>query len=103
MNDMLQEEFTNESIMIAQAINRRIGEAMGRSLPARGLKAEEWFVVRNARMPSVLVELGFITNPADAEILNSGESLKKLTEAIYKGITDFVTSFESSGGFTFNQ
>ncbi|MDR2246750.1 MAG: N-acetylmuramoyl-L-alanine amidase, partial [Treponema sp.] len=85
INDMLQEEFTNESIMIAQAINRRIGEAMGRSLPARGLKAEEWFVVRNARMPSVLVELGFITNPADAEILNSEESLKKLTEAIYKG------------------
>ena len=103
INDMLQEEFTNESIMIAQAINRRIGEAMGRSLPARGLKAEEWFVVRNARMPSVLVELGFITNPVDAEILNSEESLKKLTEAIYKGITDFVTSFESSGGFIFNQ
>jgi N-acetylmuramoyl-L-alanine amidase len=103
MNDMLQEEFTNESIMIAQAINRRIGEAMGRSLPARGLKAEEWFVVRNARMPSVLVELGFITNPADAEILNSEESLKKLTEAIYKGIIDFVTNFESSGGFIFNQ
>jgi N-acetylmuramoyl-L-alanine amidase len=103
MNDMLQEEFTNESIMIAQAINRRIGEAMGRSLPARGLKAEEWFVVRNARMPSVLVELGFVTNPVDAEILNSAESLQKLTEAIYKGITDFVTSFESSGGFIFNQ
>ncbi|MDR1352315.1 MAG: N-acetylmuramoyl-L-alanine amidase [Treponema sp.] len=103
VNDMLQEEFTNESIMIAQAINRRIGEAMGRSLPARGLKAEEWFVVRNVRMPSVLVELGFVTNPADAEILNSEESLKKLTEAIYKGITDFVTSFESSGGFIFNQ
>jgi N-acetylmuramoyl-L-alanine amidase len=103
MNDMLQEEFTYESIMIAQAINRRIGETMGPSLPARGLKAEEWFVVRNARMPSVLVELGFVTNPADAEILNSTESLKKLTEAIYKGIIDFVTSFESSGGFIFNQ
>jgi N-acetylmuramoyl-L-alanine amidase len=103
VNDMLQEEFTNESIMIAQAINRRIGEAMGRSLPARGLKAEEWFVVRNVRMPSVLVELGFITNPADAELLSSGESLKKLSEAIYKGITDFVTSFESSGGFIFSQ
>jgi len=103
INDMLQEEFTTESIMIAQAINRRIGEAMGRSLPARGLKAEEWFVVRNARMPSVLVELGFVTNETDAQILTSDESLKKLTDAIYKGITDFVTSFESSGGFTFNQ
>jgi N-acetylmuramoyl-L-alanine amidase len=103
LNDMLQEEFTNESIMIAQAINRRIGEAMGRSLPARGLKAEEWFVVRNARMPSVLVELGFVTNETDAQILSSDEGLKKLTDAIYKGVTDFVTSFESSGGFTFNQ
>jgi N-acetylmuramoyl-L-alanine amidase len=104
MNDMLQEEFTNESIMIARAINRRIGEAMGRSLPGRGEpKAEEWYVVRNARMPSVLVELGFITNETDVQILLGEESLKKLTDAIYKGITDFVTSFESSGGFTFNQ
>jgi N-acetylmuramoyl-L-alanine amidase len=103
LNDMLQEEFTTESIMIAQAIDRRIGEAMGRSIPSRGLKAEEWFVVKNARMPSVLVELGFITNEADARILTGEEGLKNLTEAIYKGIRDFVNIFEDSGGFTINQ
>jgi N-acetylmuramoyl-L-alanine amidase len=103
LNDMLQEEFTTESIMIAQAINRRIGEAMGGSIPSRGLKAEKWFVVKNARMPSVLVELGFITNEADARILTGEEGLKNLAEAIYKGIKDFVNIFEGSGGFTINQ
>jgi N-acetylmuramoyl-L-alanine amidase len=101
-NDMLQDEFTTESVMIAQAINHRIAEAMGRSIPSRGIKAEEWFVVRNARMPSVLVELGFVTNAADAQILSSDASLRNLTEAIYNGIADYIGTFEGSGGFILN-
>jgi N-acetylmuramoyl-L-alanine amidase len=101
-NDMLQEEFTTESIMIAQAINNRIAETMGRTIPSRGIKAEEWFVVRNARMPSVLVELGFVTNEADALILTTEASLRNLTEAIYNGIADYITTFEGSGGYTIN-
>jgi N-acetylmuramoyl-L-alanine amidase len=60
-------------------------------------------VVKNARMPSVLVELGFVTNETDARILTGEESLKNLAEAIYKGIRDFVNIFEGSGGFTINQ
>ncbi|MDR1618908.1 MAG: N-acetylmuramoyl-L-alanine amidase [Treponema sp.] len=103
LNDMLEEEFTTESIMMARSILRRLGEALGNSIPSRGIKAEEWFVVRNARMPSVLVELGFVTNQEDA-ILMSGEGyLKKTAEALYKGIVDFVVNFEKSGGFTLIQ
>jgi N-acetylmuramoyl-L-alanine amidase len=97
---MLEEEFTTESIMIAQAITKRIVEAMGGSIPSRGIKAEEWFVVRNAHMPSVLVELGFVTNEEDALLMTDDAYLKKLSEAIYKGIADFIATFEGSGGFT---
>jgi N-acetylmuramoyl-L-alanine amidase len=51
-------------------------------------------------MPSVLVELGFVTNEADALIMTDQTYLKKLSQALYKGITQFVTMFERSGGFT---
>jgi len=67
---------------------------------ARGIKQEEWFVVRNARMPWVLVELGFVTNPEDARLMTDDAYLRNLSEALYKGITDFVGTFERSGGFT---
>jgi N-acetylmuramoyl-L-alanine amidase len=100
LNAMLEEEFTTESIMMAQSILRRFGEAVGASMPSRGIKAEEWFVVRNARMPSVLVELGFVTNEADALLMADESYLKKVSEALYKGIIDFVSTFERSGGFT---
>lgn len=100
LNAMLEEEFTTESIMMAKAILDRFGEALGNRIPSRGIKAEEWFVVRNARMPSVLVELGFVTNEADALLMADENYLKQAAEAVYKGITDFVTSFERSGGFT---
>jgi N-acetylmuramoyl-L-alanine amidase len=99
-NAMLEEEFTTESIMMAQSIVNRLGESIGKDMPSRGIKAEEWFVVRNARMPSVLVELGFVTNREDAVLMSGEEHLRKTSEAIYKGIDDFIVNFERSGGFT---
>jgi N-acetylmuramoyl-L-alanine amidase len=100
LNAMLEEEFTTESIMMAQSILGRVTEAVGASVPSRGMKAEEWFVVRNARMPSVLVELGFVTNKEDALLMADDGYLRKISEALYKGISDFVHTFERSGGFT---
>jgi N-acetylmuramoyl-L-alanine amidase len=100
LNAMLEEEFTTESIIMAQSILRGFEHTLGGLIPSRGIKAEEWFVVRNARMPSVLVELGFVTNEADALIMSSADHLKKIAEALYKGITEFVDVFERSGGFT---
>jgi len=100
LNAMMEEEYTTESIMMARAIMTRFDQAIGARSPSRGIKAEEWFVVRNARMPSVLVELGFITNPEDARLLADQEYLRNLSEALYKGTVDFVATFERSGGFT---
>jgi N-acetylmuramoyl-L-alanine amidase len=100
LNAMLEEEFTTESVIIAQSILKSFKETLGGSVPSRGLKAEEWFVVRNSRMPAVLVELGFVSNPEDARLMTGEDGLRKLTDALYKGITDFVSVFERSGGFT---
>jgi len=100
LNDMMAEEFTTESILLAQSILRHFDDYLGDSMPSRGLKEEAWFVVRNAHMPSVLVELGFVTNERDAVLMNDEAFIKKITEALYKGIADFVTLFERSGGFT---
>ena len=103
LNSMLEEELTTESILLADAILKRLEEAVGKQTLSRGLKAEEWFVVKNARMPSVLVELGFVSNETEALMMNDEAHLKKASDALYKGISDFVTFFERSGGFTIPQ
>jgi N-acetylmuramoyl-L-alanine amidase len=100
LNDMMEEEFTTESIAMAQLILNQFGETLGPLSPSRGIKAEDWFVVRNARMPAILVELGFVTNETEALLLADDAYLMKLSQALYKGITQFVAIFERSGGFT---
>jgi len=100
LNDMLHAEFISESTLIGRFIIDRFKETLGSRIPSRGLKAENWYVVRNARMPAVLVELGFVTNYDDARLMADEAVLKLYAEALYKGIVDFVAEFEKSGGYS---
>ena len=100
LNSMMEEEYTTESILIAKFIMDGLQAQIGSQTAARGIKAEEWFVVRNAKMPSVLVELGFVTNEKESLLLNDTTYLKKAANGIYNGISAFVTHFERSRGFT---
>lgn len=99
LNSMMEEEYTTESILIAKFIMDGLGAQIGNLSKARGIKAEEWFVVRNANMPSVLVEVGFVTNEKEALNLNTESYLQKIALGIYNGISAFVTHFERSRGF----
>jgi N-acetylmuramoyl-L-alanine amidase len=94
MNRLLAEEYTSESILLADSILQGLGQNFGNSLPSRGRKANDWFVVRNSRMPAVLVELGFITNGQDAALMTGEEGLKNFTRSLYNGITNFIGIFE---------
>lgn len=94
LNAMLEEEYTTESVFLATSILESMGTSLGALSQSRGARPEEWFVVRNAKMPSVLVEVGFVTNPAEAKLLSDPAYLRKLGEGIYNGIISFVDHFE---------
>jgi len=99
MNLLTEEAFIAESIKIAESILESLKTTMGAAMPSRGLKEEDWFVVRRSRMPAVLVELGFVSNKDDALLMTTDAHLRKMIEALYKGIVEFVGDFERSGGF----
>lgn len=46
------------------------------------------YVLRRTRMPAVLVELGFITNPGDAQLMSTRPGL--FAEGVYNGILDYL-------------
>ncbi len=100
MNSMMEEEYTTESILIAKFVMDGLQAQVGNLSSPRGIKAEEWFVVRNSNMPAVLVELGFVSNEKEARLLNDQSYLQKLSLGIYNGLSAFVTHFERSRGFT---
>ncbi len=100
MNSMMEEEYTTESILIAKFIMDGMQAQVGSQSVSRGIKAEEWFVVRNSNMPAVLVELGFLSNQKEGLLLKDEAYLQKLSLGIYNGLAAFVTHFERSRGFT---
>lgn len=100
LNSMMEEEYTTESILMSKFIMDGLQAQIGDKTKARGIKAEEWFVVKNSKMPAVLIEIGFVTNQSEALNLSNQEYLKKISLGIYNGIQAFVTHFERSRGFT---
>ena len=100
LNTMLEEEYTRESILLAQAIIREFEKRLGDKSINRGIREESWFVVRNAKMPAVLVEIGFATNKEEASLLGNPNYLRTLSEGIFSAIESFVTTFESTDGFS---
>jgi N-acetylmuramoyl-L-alanine amidase len=100
LNDMLEEEFTTESVILAKGISSGLQAQVGAESQNRGIRADEWFVVRNARMPSVLVETGFLSNADEVGLLGREDYLRRLADGIYNGIVDFVGYFESMRGDT---
>ena len=65
-------------------------------LEDRGVKQANFYVMRGTMgaMPSILVELGFISNPAEEKRLKSTVFQKNLAEAIYRGIHNFKRRYD---------
>jgi N-acetylmuramoyl-L-alanine amidase len=56
----------------------------------RGTKKAPFVVLIGASMPSVLAEIGFLTNSADEASLRKPEQRQKIAEALYKGIAGYA-------------
>ncbi|WP_068673978.1 N-acetylmuramoyl-L-alanine amidase [Oceanobacillus sp. Castelsardo] len=60
------------------------------SLHNRGIHREGYHVLRNTSAPAILIELGFITNPYDLNIIQTVDYEKQAAEAITSGLIDFL-------------
>ncbi len=56
----------------------------------RGVKKAPFVVLIGASMPSVLAEIGFLTNASDEALLRKTEHRQKIAEALYKGIAAYA-------------
>jgi N-acetylmuramoyl-L-alanine amidase len=56
----------------------------------RGLKKAPFIVLIGASMPSVLAEIGFLTNAGDEALLRKTEHRQRIADALYKGIANYA-------------
>ncbi|MDC3041123.1 N-acetylmuramoyl-L-alanine amidase [Prochlorococcus sp. AH-736-B08] len=59
--------------------------------PDRGVKQGRFYVIKNTRMPAVLVEIGFLTGRIDARRLEKEAHRKRIAYAIAKGILEYLS------------
>ncbi len=76
--------YNHDSLPLASAIHYYV--AGGAPSPNRGVRRRGYYVLRKARVPAVLVECGFLTNPNDAEYAQLGSYRQQLAEEIARGI-----------------
>ena len=77
----------SRAFSLGESIVENLSAATG--LRNRGLKVRPGlFVLRRTTMPAVLVEMGFITNPQDAALMNNNSEL--FARGIYNGIVSYL-------------
>ena len=66
---------------------------------SRGVKQAGFQVLFEASMPAVLVELGFITNPAEQRFLTSDYGQSIMASALFRAIRDYKVEYESKQAY----
>jgi N-acetylmuramoyl-L-alanine amidase len=99
LKDLIQSITLNDKITESQTFARDIqaplyAQAASANVAAhdRGIKRAPFVVLIGASMPSVLAEIGFLSNSRDERNLNRPEYRQKIAEALYRGISSYSNS-----------
>ena len=84
---LMQETYQNQSIEAASTIQKSFVSNLKRK--DRTVKQAGFLVLRETYMPSVLVEVGFLTNPKEGAYLNSKNGQRQMASTIAKAILNY--------------
>lgn len=85
--DMIYTYDRAESIELSHSICRSINSNMDTKVI--GVKGARYYVLKGARMPAVLIEVGFLSNSTEERMLKNGFYRQKIAEAIMDGVADY--------------
>jgi len=78
---------SSQSKALASSIQSELVKEIG--LTNRGIKDANYYVIKYTKMPAVLVEIGFISNPTEEQLLASSAFQAKAALGIYRGVLKF--------------
>ena len=99
LKSIARDDYKQESRDLAQIVQTNLHGHLSKSLTGqqnRGVKQAPFIVLIGSNMPSILTEVGFISNPSDEKYYKSGPSRDLLAEALYTGVENY---FQSLGNF----
>jgi len=86
--DLALGQARNDSAALAETLHRALVRRTG--APSRGLRQAPFLVLSGTRMPSALIEIGFISHPGEGRLLAKEAYQEKIAEALAQGIREFA-------------
>lgn len=84
---MRENAYLDKSINVAKSVQDQFRTRVGRK--DRGVKQAGYYVISFTNMPSVLVELGFLTNAEEEDFLHSEDGKTYMASAIFRAFKEF--------------
>jgi N-acetylmuramoyl-L-alanine amidase len=93
MSSMAQSAFAMQSTELAQDVLRRLSRDGSNN--GLGVRQAGFMVLWTPSMPSILVETGYLSNPAEEKLLRDRKEQTKIAYAIFQGLQQYRSSYES--------
>jgi len=90
---LTQSAFQDKSIALAKKIQDQFEHRAGRR--SLGVKQSSLWVLWSTAMPSVLVEIGYLSNPKEEKELNSSSVQGNIASGIFRAFRDYKNDIES--------
>lgn len=87
--------FKDDSVELAKSIHHAMATEVEET--DRGILKSRFYVIRHTNQPSVLLELGFISNDDERNLLLLPEQQEKFADAISNGIYEYFTKNKKTG------
>ena len=91
---LMQNAFREQSLAFAECVSK--GMDKGPFRKNWGVMQGNFCVLRQASMPAVLLEYGFMTNPEDLATLRSEASLDKIVDNLFSSFVEYKEAYDAS-------
>jgi N-acetylmuramoyl-L-alanine amidase len=91
--DLAKDDKLEESLQLAHAVQGSLVDTMKPvqgHIVNLGVKRAFFYVLINTEMPSILAEVGFISNPDEEKLLKQDSYRQSIAEALYQGVKKYV-------------
>ena len=88
LSDLALGQARSDSAALAQIVQQHM--VKGTKSPSRGVRQAPFLVLSGTRMPSVLVEIGFISHPREGRLLSRDKYQRRVAQALANGVRDFA-------------
>jgi N-acetylmuramoyl-L-alanine amidase len=93
--EFMQNKHVEQSVSLASYIQKAFASA---NRTDRGVRQAGFLVLRKTSMPSVLIELGYISNAREEEFMRSDAGQTKLAKAIYNAFSKYKWAYDRKQG-----